>query len=317
MGSQRVRSAHARVLSLVVVTVLACVTIGLIVTLVPFPERESQSPAVGVERLVEQFVRELPGRASQAYDAPSVDDRKRFGAAVRLLASGRKDAAARLVGGLDYRLESLAGDASGRSLLVLHETRTADGDWPHGWGLFIFDLHTESRVIVEVPHPLYDVNTPQVGVALFEAAHARALFVAGTHRYANADGTSDVAHSRGSVFDAANRALVVADSVVVQPHGFDESDHPDDGDLVLSSGMSPPSDELQNVATALTIAGFAVCTYGEDYACHDLGGTTNLQGREVRQAGGQFLQVEIARAIRGDPVARLRVAVVIARSLRE
>ena len=64
---------------------------------------------------------------------------------------------------------------------------TTPGDVRHPRGIV-------AALLVEVTHPVHDVNTPQVGVQAFREGRAAALLVAGTHRYANRDGSSDVAH---------------------------------------------------------------------------------------------------------------------------
>ena len=49
------------------------------------------------------------------------------------------------------------------------------------------DLNYARNVIVEVPHPIFDINTPEEGSDIFQGLAARALFIAGTHRCANPD----------------------------------------------------------------------------------------------------------------------------------
>ncbi len=261
------------------------------------------------------FVSDIPERGSGAYDPPIAGDLRTFGSAVSLLLAGQVIGAGRLLDPLGYQVERFYDRQSQRRLVVVREVRAADGSWPHGWGLFVFDLQAASEMIVEVPHPLYDVKTPQVGVDLFDAAHAEALLVAGTHRYADADRGSDVAHADGSVFGEVNRRLADDRSVVVQPHGFDESEHAGDGDVVVSGGIAPPPAHVKVVGSGLTQAGFEVCVFGADAACDDLGGTDNLQGRWVRRVEGLFLHIEISRTIRDDPEAVERLATVVAAGL--
>jgi hypothetical protein len=168
-------------------------------------------------------------------------------------------------------------------------------------------------LIVEVSHPVYDINTPQVGIQAFRHGDAAGLLVAGTHRYANDDGSSDVAHDDGTMFAAVNRALVSRRETVLQPHGFSDSgtlteaDDLDDSDVVVSAGTAPPPPAVTAVAAALRRKGFAVCEY-DGRQCADLGATRNVEGRWCREVGATFVHLELDRDVRDDRSRRTLAA---------
>ena len=63
---------------------------------------------------------------------------------------------------------------------------------------------------------------------------ARWYFVAGTHRYANSDGSADPAHVTQSIFHTAHTTF--APDTAVQIHGFDKSSYVNYSDVVISNG---------------------------------------------------------------------------------
>ncbi|MEE3116801.1 MAG: poly-gamma-glutamate biosynthesis protein PgsC/CapC [Pseudomonadota bacterium] len=62
------------------------------------------------------------------------------------------------------------------------------------WGVYVFRVGQAAPLMVQVPRPLYELNTFEFGATFFEESGARTLMIAGTHPYANADGRADVAH---------------------------------------------------------------------------------------------------------------------------
>ncbi len=254
-----------------------------------------------LEDVVSQFTATMPTSGSDGYDAPTADERVTFTQAVHAVTERRLGMAQHLLEPLDYGVRTLQDASTGRELVILTEVPTPDGEIKHGWGLYVINPAASTRVLVEVAHPLFDVNTPEIGTAFFEAVDAQALLIAGTHRYADTDGSADVAHAAGSVFDAVNGELLTGSTFVVQPHGFDESDHSEEGDVVLSGGVSPPPPAVSQVAAQLETSGISVCVYGVAAACRDLGGTENLQGRTAVKRGATFVQVEMSRAVRDYP----------------
>ena len=235
--------------------------------------------------------------------------------AFRAIRAGRLEEASDLATPLSYTVQRFTDTVTGRSLVVLGERQNEDGSWPHAWGLYVHSPGSRSPLIVEVAHPLDDVDTQIIGVELFRLADASDLFVAGASRNAEADGSSDMTHASGSVFDSIHRSALHTGETVVQPHGFEERKHDDYGDIVVTSGSFPPQPLSLSLAEELRARGYGVCLYDGDH-CKALGATTNIQGVSTRAAGAQFLHVELSEDIRLDPAQRDRVAAVIAKLLR-
>ena len=267
-------------------------------------------PVTDLQEMALDFVAEIPRRDSDAMVMPTEADAERFIAGVRAVTSGDPELARQLLQPLSYTVSLITDSVTGRTSWVLAETRDEDGSWPRGWGLYVFAAEPANPLVVEVPHPLYDVNTPQAGVEAFRRGHAQALLVAGTHRYSNSDDSSDVAHEARTMFALVHRAIVSARQSVIQLHGFDGADSEDYGDMVVSGGEPNPAVELAPVTDALRAAGFDVCHYDGEQ-CEGLGGTQNVQGAWCRVVEARFLHLELSREVRDDPVRRsLSVAIV-------
>jgi hypothetical protein len=198
------------------------------------------------------------------------------------------------------------------------------------WGTFVFNTSPRRlNLVIQSPHPRYDLNTGYQGIRIYQHTEARAFFVAGTHRcnglsYSPCDGTttacsgssepyrySDQAHVVLATFQITAEAMFDAnpDLLVVQPHGFGKQSG--DPDLIISNGTrySPSGtdyavairDAIQAIDPSLTAKVGHI-----DLDWTRLLGTTNVQGRLVNgsadpcetpasSANGQFVHVEQAR----------------------
>jgi hypothetical protein len=277
---------------------------------------DEQTRRVDLGALVRDFVADIPRRGSEGMDVPSAAESAAFTEALAAAQSARLAQARDLLAPLSYTVVPVRDTATHDRLLVVRERQRADGSWPHGWGLYVLRTHPSSRLDVQVPHPLFDVNTPELGVSAFRRARAESLFVAGTHRYANADGTSDVAHSAQSIFQQATRAVVGPGALVLQFHGFGEDSFPHYGEVVVSDGQEPPSAQSLAVTDALRAAGFTACLY-DGTGCAGLAATTNVQGRWTRTTGAGFLHIELVRHLRDDPRRRHLLARLVADTLAD
>ncbi|MDQ4084569.1 MAG: hypothetical protein M3165_02015, partial [Actinomycetota bacterium] len=95
------------------------------------------------------------------------------------------------------------------------------------------------------------------------------------------------------------RALVDSHSTVLQFHGFAEDRFDRYGDVVVSDGEAPPSEQSVAVAAALRAAGLRTCLY-DGTGCAELAATTNTQGRWARTVNADFLHLEVVRHVRDD-----------------
>jgi hypothetical protein len=250
-----------------------------------------------------------PGRGEGGYVTPLPGEASGFGALACAMGGGDLRGARRLAAALGYALV-LYDDVvtGGRRLLV-----ACDASEPgRGWGAILVDPAGDD-VLVEVAHPGSDLKTPEVGVAVFRETRARALLVAGAHRYAWKDARCDAARAPGTPFDLAHRALLPA-RCVIQPHGF----HREDGDypaIVLSAGAAPPPPALVAVRRGFEEAGFEAGLWEGGDRYRSLAATKNRQGVSVREAGGLFVHLEISRKLRENGDERRRLAAVLARKI--
>ncbi len=282
--------------------VLGSVVAGLLVARLAGEE-------LSVRQVVLDEVAAAAPRGSSEYTPPTPAEAARLAAAATALAHDRPRQAEEEVDGLGYEVREL--QAAGRRLLAL----TEEGPPRRHWGAYVVAPASASDLLVEVPHPVSDLWTPQVGLELFQRAGARALLLAGAHRDAGDGDSADVAHRTDSVFEAVHRALLRESSVVAQVHGFDDERREDPPDVVLSDGTDDPPALLRRARTALADEGLDVCLFRGGPRCRDLAARRNVQGRSARAAGAVFLHVEAAPALRSDAPGRRRLVDALLRGL--
>lgn len=134
-------------------------------------------------------------------------------------------------------------DRTGRGLVLLANEPRAE----RGWGLYVVEPSRPVTVVIEVPHPAFDLRSEAIGVALFDRTPGALLAVAGTHRRA-AGGAGDVGHREDSMFHAVTDGLAAQGLPQVQLHGFDDASLPG-VDVVLSAGATNASATLESVSS--------------------------------------------------------------------
>jgi hypothetical protein len=329
---------------------VTAVALSLLVGLGAAQEDALSAPAVknasgDLAERINSYVASIPRAGSEAYDPPTSSERKTMAAAFNAIEAGKPTRAAALAGPLKYNVVRFADTVTGRTYLMLSERQTADGSWPHAWGMYIYSRDATSDTTVEVTHPVADWNSEDVGSEVFRKANAEDLFVAGAHRDANANGSADVAHASKSVFHAIHNAAIEPSTKVFQPHGFapdcnDTRDNDGDGlidfpqdrgcsstfdndetatvdpypEIVVSAGEAPPTRLAQYVSDELGKKGFDSGLYdGSRYS--DLGATTNVQGISARAIGADFVHVEAIRSIRDNDSRRSLLSDAVAGAL--
>jgi len=255
----------------------------------------STEPTVG--RVVSEA---LTGDLRQ-YEAPSETTRTEIADLVRGALNGDKDLAT------PDQIELTQVRSNNRNVTVIREQNGRQG-----MGVYAVRAGSGSpaRLVVEVPHPRADKNTEVLGPLLFEQLNADALLVAGTHR-----SVADVAHEPDTVFASVDEAIVGAGTVVVQLHGFDESRHSVDAQVVLSSTRAQPSPLVLRLASALEDADYATCVYDGE-SCRALAGTENVEAAHARSVAAEFVHLELAVSIRQNGEQREQLAAILASVLR-
>lgn len=198
------------------------------------------------------------------------------------------------------------------------------------WGTFLFNPSpARSKLVIQCPHPRYDLNTGYQGLRVYLYTGARAWFVSGTHRcngisYSPCDGTttacsetaepyrySDQCHVVDSTFQITTQAMLDENPglLILQPHGYGQGTG--DPDLIISNGtryMPTGTDyavalrnAMQSIDATLTAK---VAHINLEWT--ELIATWNTQGRLLNgssnpcysaptSATGRFVHVEQAR----------------------
>ena len=244
----------------------------------------------------------LPGEGSSAFVQPGEDDVATVVEAARAALAGKLRTANQELAPLGYQVVNFRDAPTGGHHLVFRERAPCQ----RCWGLFILNRSPAARdIVVEAPHPLWDQFTPEMGIQAYLRLDARAFLMAGAHRYANGRDSpvSDMARNPRSVFQGVHELLTDQNSQVLQYHGFDESDHRDYPDVVLSDGGPRPHAGLSAMKSAIEAQGARAGIYdGRHWP--ELGATDNPQGQQSRSIGARFYHMEHDYAIRKDPARR-------------
>ncbi|MFG1667980.1 hypothetical protein [Streptomyces sp. Y7] len=223
----------------------------------------------------------------------------------------RREALARGVGHL------LDGDAAGAERVLaplgLGVTRLTDTDSgrrydeiaalrPNSeaarWGRLYLTADSDVRWNIQVPHPVSDRDTEELGVRLLENTSSGSLVVAGAHRRAGRSDAADVAHREDSAFHTIVVELQKRGVPGLQLHGFAESSERPYEAVVSGGSAQSTSGEASALADRLEAEGLRVCR-GWSARC-PLEGTTNVQGRSAERRHAAFLHVELAPDARDD-----------------
>jgi hypothetical protein len=247
------------------------------------PARSDAPVATDLGTKIRQFAKGLAD--DDPYRPPEPAERRRFLAALHALEKGKPTDA------VGFTMRTGVDKETGRRFGL-----AVNGPGERAWGWYLVDLSAPPRLVVEVPHPNFDLHTEEIGLALYRAVPGSILLMAGTHRRA-ANGAGDVAHRKDSMFHAVAADLASRGLPQVQLHGFHDDNLPDT-DVVISPGAGDPGNAVRRVADRLA-EDFQVCrSWRQD--CGRLEGTTNEQGRDAASRGTTFVHVEISRTIRDD-----------------
>jgi hypothetical protein len=271
---------------------------------------------------------------SDALVVPTTAARDSFAQTVVAVLGGDEGAACALPP--SYRLMRMVDPTAG-ALRVVAEVDASGHPAPSlFYGTFAAPrvVPTPSRaLVVEAPHPIFDIDTELQATAVFLQSAARMLLVAGAHRCTDvalstcsgttdacSDGgepyrVSDAAHEDGLPFNAVHARVSDADPTLffLQLHGNGE---PCPTALVSDcSGDWSDAGAAARLAGALVAGGVAIgqCGAGYPTATCDLCGTDNVQARYTADSPaactamgtsyGRFVHVEQQLALRQTPDA--------------
>jgi uncharacterized repeat protein (TIGR01451 family) len=244
----------------------------------------------------------------EGYIDPTGTDTERMRGIVQSLMAGITESnttklndAAVLASHSGYNLVSFKDE----SLETHYILREKDG-FNRGWGSYIFDSKVRSSIIIEVPHPLFDMNTEEIGIKTYLETNGAVFLIAGAHRNANKTGTADVAHFNHTIFEAVHEEVVDSTTCNIQIHGFSQINHYGYPNIVLSAGDGNKPYILRRMTRKMKNKGFSVEIY-DGIKWGDLGATTNIQGSYTRGIGGTFINIELEQFIRTNQTEYERV----------
>ncbi len=257
----------------------------------------------------ERLLVELSDRLSpdNRYRDPDAEERSTARRAARSLIADHGSANERdaLFGDLGFVVHRGIDPATGRPF----DLYLATGSDDRSWGAVSVDRSGIPGVVIEVPHPRFDINTEKLGLALHRRVPGSVLLVAGAHRHA-ADGDADVTHNNRSLFHVLAVELGRSGLYQIQLHGFADRNLPD-SDAVVSTGSAPASDGAYRIAAAISDIGLLTCRAWAG-RCGQLEGKTNEQGRSTAKFDGVFIHLELSWSVRSDEETWRRVIAVLA-----
>ncbi|MEU6992761.1 hypothetical protein ABZ953_19155 [Streptomyces sp. NPDC046465] len=234
---------------------------------------------------------------NSGYRRPSPTDRRTVAAGVALLLDHRRPEAERRLADVDLAVRTVTDKAAGRRYAEIAD-RSEGGAAPRGWGRVYLDMDTSPRWSVQIPHPVADRDTEQLGAELMRRSPGGVLVLAGAHRDAGRGDAADVAHRRDTVFHAVCDELVRRGLPGVQLHGMADDTAPDH-DVVASTGRGREGvTEGRALADALREQDYDVCRAWAR-SC-PLAARSNVQGRSAAAHDVPFLHVEFGPRIRLD-----------------
>jgi hypothetical protein len=177
------------------------------------------------------------------------------------------------------------------------------------WGALLVDRSAPLRVVIEVPHPRFDINTETLGVAVHRQVPGSALLVAGAHREAGG-GDADVAHNAKSLFHVMATEFARDGLPQIQLHGYADKNLPD-AQAIVSAGSARVSRLARDLADGLEEVGLDTCR-AWSRKCGQLEGTRNEQGQAADELGSTFIHLELGYSLRRDPAGRDLVVQAIA-----
>lgn len=176
---------------------------------------ESERPVTLSQAVREDKLRLYRARGEQAYVVPLPKEVDRFMEGLRVLDRHLRlgdpallGEASLLLADVGYRVDVVEG-----RYLYLRER----GE-PRGWGLYVLDRESDSRLVVEVPAPVGEWAVLEVGAYLFDRFDARGLAVAGSSRRSRRDGAADVLSNGRTFFAGFHR--VMGRRSVLQVRGY-------------------------------------------------------------------------------------------------
>jgi len=141
---------------------------------------------------------------------------------------------------LNYRIFQYNHSNSKNRYLILCEKDHPDKR--KYWGTYVFRLGNTNPFVIKIPRPMQDLNVLQFGVSIFERMQGQALLIAGAHKNANLNGSSDIVRrqNRHNMFNLVNQVVIRENMnhplMIIQARAFAYSDDQPgvDSDMIVS-----------------------------------------------------------------------------------
>ncbi|HXH75865.1 MAG TPA: hypothetical protein VNJ08_12920 [Bacteriovoracaceae bacterium] len=189
-----------------------------------------------------------------------------------------------------------------------------------------------NKLLIEVPHPMWDSNTGELGGEVMDTMNPALFIMAGHHRYNSTSPSTttvpgnsgqfrtDAAHETALFFHIAHTVFAQDITYVVQLHGYgsgmtDLYAAIPPIEFVLASGakQNPPA-ILTTLKAAFTAAGMNGAIYPTDST--SLGATENVQGSHVRERfPDRFIHVETRTELRANATQRAKIVTALQSTL--
>ena len=286
-----------------------------------------------------QIVNELPRKETDAFIIPedcdtSESTRLLFVSLIDYIMAENIESAISVAISLNYHLIKYTDTANKDIIYYLLIEKDDD---KKNLGFFAFNPAGTSNLIVEAPHPVYELDSATVAGEIFRQSDAKALFVSGTHRCANSQSSScsgttsvcgqdeafkisDSAHYTCNFFQTAHIAFNTLENppLFIQIHGFSKDDN--EPDIILSDGVEHYATADTNIITLRdklieTLPDKSVISCQEiitEYSIENLCAYTNVQGRTTNMSldpcnqnalysSDRFIHIELSLELRKSP----------------
>lgn len=238
----------------------------------------------------------MPGNGSNAFVIPSNSEMSLFQTIVSDLRQKNYSVIQAKIASVNYEFLKFTDTPTNKIYYILKEKSPII----KGWGTYIYYANGKDSLSIQVPHPIWDTNSWLLGIKAFARSNATWFLMAGTHRYANSDTSSDVAHVTQAVFHALHKTI--ATPVAIQVHGYSRSNSIYTGypDIIISNGTLYPPSSLFDLKTKFETKGFStgVFSFSTYSNLWRLGATTNTQGQWSNSNGKLFIHIEFEYFIR-------------------
>ena len=142
----------------------------------------------------------IPRSGTESFSPPSSSNKLIFSTLIQQLLLNQLNEVPSEISTINYKLFSLFDENYSKNYLILLEKQQNFT----GQGTYIINPSFSSNLILEVPHPLFDLNTLEESIKIMQELNGRAVFISGTHRcsnfeYSECSGTTSVCNNGNSL----------------------------------------------------------------------------------------------------------------------